>query len=206
MFYAHSTAVIEEGAEIGDGTRIWHFAHIRKGAKIGKNCNIGKDVYIDVGVEIGDRVKIQNCVSIYRGVKIEDDVFIGPHVVFTNDLYPRAFIWGEDKIVSTLVKRGASIGANATVICGVTIGMYSMIGAGSVVTRDVPDFGLAFGNPAKLRGFVCYCGKKLKNGKFVGRSVVFHCECGKKVEIEIESYRRLNNDSSIETDHRERGD
>jgi len=203
MFYAHPTAVIEEEVEIGDGTRIWHFVHIRRGARIGKNCNIGKDVYIDVGVEIGDRVKIQNGVSIYRGVRIEDDVFIGPHVVFTNDLYPRAFSesW---EVVGTLVKKGASIGANATIVCGVTIGMYSMVGAGSVVTRDVPDFGLVFGNPARLRGFVCYCGRKLENGKLEGDSVVFQCECGKKVEIGIENYRRLKDDSDSKAGNRGR--
>ena len=154
-------AIVEENVEIGEGTRIWHFAHIRKGAKIGKNCNISKDVYIDVNIEIGDNVKIQNGVSVYRGVKIEDDVFLGPHMTFTNDLYPRAFNenW---EIIPTLVKKGASIGAHATIVCGVTVGEYAMVGAGAVVTKDVPPFGLVYGNPARLKGFVCYCGRKVK--------------------------------------------
>ena len=159
-YFIHSLAVVEENVEIGEGTRIWHFAHIRKGAKIGKNCNISKDVYIDVNIEIGDNVKIQNGVSVYRGVKIEDDVFLGPHMTFTNDLYPRAFNenW---EIIPTLVKKGASIGAHATIVCGVTVGEYAMVGAGAVVTKDVPPFGLVYGNPARLKGFVCYCGRKV---------------------------------------------
>ncbi|MDN5319806.1 MAG: UDP-2-acetamido-3-amino-2,3-dideoxy-glucuronate N-acetyltransferase [Thermococcaceae archaeon] len=190
-YFVHPTAVVEEGAEIGEGTRIWHFAHIRKGAKIGKNCNIGKDVYIDVGVEIGNNVKIQNGVSVYRGVKVEDDVFLGPHMTFTNDLYPRAFNenW---ELVSTLVKKGASIGAHATIVCGVTIGEYAMIGAGAVVTKDVPPFGLVFGNPARLRGFVCYCGRPLREK--IGEdedNIIFKCShCGKEVRIRKEDYER----------------
>lgn len=152
--FKHPTAIVES-EEIGDGTRIWHFVHVREKAKIGKNCNIGKGVYIDTEVEIGDNVKIENFVSVYRGVKIEDDAFIGPAVTFMNDLYPRSFIWGEDRICYTLVKRGASVGANATVICGITIGEYAMVGAGSVVTKDVIPFGLVYGNPARRVGFVC---------------------------------------------------
>lgn len=183
-YFVHPTAVVEEGAEIGEGTRIWHFAHVRKGAKIGKNCNIGKDVYIDVNVEIGDGVKIQNGVSVYRGVTLEDYVFVGPYAVFTNDMYPRSFStdW---QIVPTLVKRGASIGANATIVCGVTIGEYAMIGAGSVVTRDVPPHGLVYGNPAKLRGFVCYCGWPLREIIDEGKDIViFKCgHCGREVSI-----------------------
>jgi acetyltransferase-like isoleucine patch superfamily enzyme len=184
--FIHPTAIVETD-EIGEGTKIWHFAHIREGAKIGKNCNIGKSVYIDTGVYIGNNVKIQNFATIYKGVIIEDDAFIGPAVVFTNDLYPRSFIWSEDKIIPTVVKKGASIGANSTIVCGIKIGEYSMIGAGSVVTRDVPPFGLVYGNPAKLKGFVCYCGKKLrdvldeKDGK-----IIYRCSCGKNVEIRKE--------------------
>ncbi|WP_175060126.1 acyltransferase [Thermococcus sp. 2319x1] len=190
-YFVHPTAVVEEGAEIGEGTRIWHFAHIRTGAKIGKNCNIGKDVYIDVGVEIGNNVKIQNGVSVYRGVKVEDDVFLGPHMTFTNDLYPRAF--NEDwEVVPTLVKKGASIGAHATIVCGVTIGEYAMVGAGAVVTKDVPPFGLVFGNPARLRGFVCYCGRPLKEK--IGEdeaNIIFKCShCGREVKIRKEDYER----------------
>jgi acetyltransferase-like isoleucine patch superfamily enzyme len=184
--FIHPTAIVETD-EIGEGTKIWHFAHIREGAKIGKNCNIGKSVYIDTGVYIGNNVKIQNFATIYKGVIIEDDAFIGPAVVFTNDLYPRSFIWSEDKILPTVVKKGASIGANSTIVCGIKIGEYSMIGAGSVVTRDVPPFGLVYGNPAKLKGFVCYCGKKLrdvldeKDGE-----IIYRCSCGKNVEIRKE--------------------
>jgi len=191
-YFVHPTAVVEDGAEIGEGTKIWHFAHVRRGAKIGRYCNIGKDVYIDVGVEIGDYVKIQNGVSVYRGVKLEDYVFVGPYAVFTNDKYPRAFStdW---EIVPTLVKRGASIGANATIICGVTIGEYAMVGAGAVVTRDVPDYGLVVGNPARLRGFVCVCGRPLK--ELVERRrevVVYKCRrCGREISIPIDEYERL---------------
>lgn len=185
-YFKHPTAVVES-EEVGEGTKIWHFAHIREGAKIGRNCNIGKCVYIDTRVEIGNNVKIQNFASIYRGVKIEDDVFIGPAVTFTNDLYPRAFIWGEEKIIPTLVKRGASIGANSTILCGILIGEYAMIGAGSVVTKNVPPFGLVYGNPAILKGFVCYCGKKLRD--IVGedsKKILYKCSCGKSVEIKKE--------------------
>ncbi len=185
-YYKHPTAIVETD-EIGEGTRIWHFVHIREGAKIGRNCNIGKGVYIDKDVEIGNNVKIQNFVSIYKGVRIEDDVFIGPSVTFTNDLYPRAFIWSEERIIPTVVKRGASIGANSTIICGVTIGEYAMVGAGSVVTRDVPPFGLVYGVPARLRGFVCYCGKKLEKVVEEGeRDITYECSCGRIVRIKKE--------------------
>lgn len=189
--FIHPTAVVEDGAVIGEGTRIWHFVHVRKGARVGKNCNIGKGVYIDADVKIGNNVKIQNFVSVYKGVEIEDDVFVGPHATFTNDLYPRAF--NEDwELVKTLVKKGASIGANATIVCGVTVGEYAMVAAGAVVTKDVPDFGLVMGVPAKLRGFVCYCGRPLK--KIVREEedhVVFVCEhCGREVRINRDDYNR----------------
>ncbi|HDI31247.1 MAG TPA: N-acetyltransferase [Thermofilum sp.] len=193
-FFAHPTAVIEEGAIIGDGTRIWHFAHVRSGAKIGKDCNIGKDVYIDTDAVVGDRVKIQNGVSIYRGVRIEDEAFIGPYAVFTNDLYPRSFN-EEWEIVPTLVKRGASIGANSTIVCGITIGKYAMVAAGAVVTKNVPDHGLVMGCPARLRGFVCYCGRPLKDENIVSlkeSEVVYRCAvCGKEVKINKNDYERM---------------
>jgi len=180
-YFVHPTAIVESDS-IGEGCRIWHFVHIREKAKIGRNCNIGKGVYIDTEVEIGDNVKIQNFVSVYRGVKIEDDVFIGPSVTFTNDLLPRAFQWEDEMIVETIVRKGASIGANSTILCGVEIGNYAMIGAGSVVTKSVPAFGLVYGNPAELKGFVCYCGRKLTDDSNARGE--FECtHCGKKVRI-----------------------
>ncbi len=186
-YYAHPTAVIES-EDIGDDTKIWHFAHVRKGSKIGNNCNIGKSVYIDVDTKIGNNVKIQNFVSIYKGVEIEDDVFIGPSATFTNDLYPRAFVWDDEKVTPTFVKQGASIGANATLICGITVGKYALIGAGSVVAKDVVPFSLVSGNPAKQKGFVCYCGRPLdivlKESEIIK---IYYCDlCGKKIEIRKE--------------------
>ncbi|MGA9099862.1 MAG: acyltransferase [Methanotrichaceae archaeon] len=183
-YYAHPTAIVESDA-IGEGTKIWHFVHIRKGSKIGKNCNIGKSVYVDADAVIGNNVKIQNFVSVYKGVVIEDDVFIGPSATFTNDLYPRAFIWDEEHVIPTNVGKGASIGANSTIICGTTIGEYAMIGAGSVVTKDVPAFGLVYGSPAEFKGYVCYCGRMLKSViKEDSVMTTFRCDsCGKDVEI-----------------------
>lgn len=185
-YFKHPTAIVES-ENIGHGSKIWHFVHIRERSAIGENSSIGKSVYVDTGVKIGDNVKIQNFVSIYQGVEIEDDVFVGPSVVFTNDLYPRAFIWGEERIIPTIVKKGSSIGSNATIVCGVTVGEYSMIGAGSVVTRDVPPFGLVLGNPARLKGFVCYCGTKLnKIIEDKNEAFVYECECGKVIDIKKE--------------------
>ncbi len=185
-YYAHPTAIVESRV-IGEGTKIWHFAHVRQGAKIGKNCNIGKSVYIDIGAEIGSNVKIQNFVSVYKGVIIEDDVFVGPSATFTNDLYPRAFIWNEEHISATRICRGASIGANATLVCGITVGEYAMIGAGSVVAKDVPPFALMLGNPGQQRGYVCYCGQKLKEDavQCSNKSIYICPACGKSVEIYV---------------------
>ena len=183
LVFKHPTAIVESD-EIGAGTKIWHFAHVREAAKIGKNCTIGKDAYIDTGVEIGANVKIENFASVYKGVTIDDDVFIGPGVTFTNDLYPRAFIWSEDKLGYTKVKRGASIGAHATIVCGITIGEYAMVGAGSVVTKDVVPFGLVYGNPARLAGYVCSCGRKLS--MIISEDdekVIYECECGKELVV-----------------------
>ena len=152
----HETAEIEHGAIIGADSRIWHFVHVRAGARIGRHCTIGKDCYIDDGAVIGDRVKIQNGVSVYQGVTLEDEVFVGPHVVFTNDRYPRS--QGSWEVVPTRIRRGASIGANATILCGIEIGEWAMVGAGAVVTHSVPAGMLVRGNPA------CVVGKAPKRG------------------------------------------
>lgn len=161
--FIHSTAEVHPSATIGDGTKVWKGAQIREGAAIGRNCVLGKDVYVDVGVKIGSGVKVQNGVSIYRGVCVEDDVLIGPHAVFTNDLFPRAHAerW---EITPTLLLRGCSIGANATVVCGVTVGAFAMVAAGAVVTRDVPAHALVAGNPARPAGHVCRCGSRIRPG------------------------------------------
>jgi UDP-2-acetamido-3-amino-2,3-dideoxy-glucuronate N-acetyltransferase len=153
----HSTAVVEDGARVGEGTRIWHFAHVRAGATIGTDCTIGKDAFVDSGAIVGDRCKVQNGVSVYSGVTLESEVFVGPNAVFSNDLRPRAMSPGW-KIVPTLVHTGASIGANATVVCGTEVGSYAMVAAGAVVTRDVADHQLVIGNPARHAGWVCRCG------------------------------------------------
>jgi acetyltransferase-like isoleucine patch superfamily enzyme len=164
----HPTAHVDDGAQIGAGTFVWHNCHVRAGAVVGSECVLGKDVYIDAGVHVGDRAKIQNGVSVFAGVTIERGVFCGPHAVFTNDLHPRAITPDGElqgaadwEIAETLVREGASIGANSTIVCGITIGRWAAIGAGSVVTRDVPDHGLVYGNPARLRGHVCMCGARL---------------------------------------------
>ncbi len=156
----HPTAVIDPGASIGSGTRIWHFCHVMPEAVIGENCNLGQNVFVDNNVSIGSNVKIQNNVSVYNGVKLEDDVFIGPSVVFTNVINPRSFIERKNEFRPTIVKKGASVGANATIVCGVTIGEYAMIGAGAVVTKDVAPYALAVGNPAKEVGKVNEAGDK----------------------------------------------
>jgi acetyltransferase-like isoleucine patch superfamily enzyme len=158
--YIHELADVEEGAVLGEGTRVWRFAHIRSGAVIGNDCVLGNSVFVDCDVRIGSGVKVQNGVSVYAGVTVEDDAFLGPHMTFTNDMYPRSYN-PEWNLVPTWVERGAAIGAHATILCGTRIGAYSMVAAGAVVTRDVPAFGLVVGSPARLVGRVCYCGRRV---------------------------------------------
>lgn len=158
--FIHASAEVSENALIGKGTKIWHNAQIRENVFIGEDCVIGKDVYIDAGVHIGNRVKIQNGVSVYKGVRLEDEVFIGPNASFTNDLRPRSFN-GNWQVVPTVLKRGASVGANGTILCGVTLGEYCMVSAGAVITGDALPYGLYIGNPARLKGFVGKLGEDL---------------------------------------------
>jgi len=164
-WWKHESAYVDEGVEIGEGTKIWHFSHILSGSKIGKNCVIGQNVMIGPDVQVGNRCKIQNNVSVYKGVTLEDEVFCGPSCVFTNVYNPRAFIERKHEFKPTLVKRGATIGANATIVCGVTIGRYALIGAGAVVREDVPDYAIVVGVPARQVGWTCKCGTTLRFGE-----------------------------------------
>lgn len=197
--YIHPSAEVSPKAIIGNGTKIWHFAHIREESQIGKNCVISKGVYIDHDVKIGDNVKIQNGVSIYYGVTIEDDVIIAPNATLTNDLYPRAF--SQDwEVTPTLIKKGSSVGANATIICGVTLGEYCMVAAGTVVTKSVSAHGLVMGNPGRLHGFVCKCGQKLgcrePNSNIIdGNKVELICKhCEEIIKINLELYKLVFKD------------
>lgn len=158
----HPSAYVSEKSHVGKGTSVWQNCNIMDGVTIGDNCNLGANVFIESGVIIGNRVKIKNNIAIYSGVTCEDDVFLGPNCVFTNVINPRSFISRKSEFKPTLVKKGASIGANATVVCGHSIGRYALVGAGAVVTKDVPDYGLVLGNPARLAGYVCKCGITLK--------------------------------------------
>ncbi len=175
-YFVHPSAVVDEGAEIGQGTKIWHFTHIMAAARIGENCMIGQNVFIGSGAILGNNIKVQNNVSIFDGVILEDDVFCGPSMVFTNVFNPRSFISRKKEFRKTVVKKGATIGANVTIVCGNTIGLYAFIGAGSVVTRDVPDYALVYGNPGKVKGWVCQCADEI-----IFRSKKAKCRmCGRK--------------------------
>ena len=193
----HTTALVSPDANLGKGTKVWQFSQVREGASIGRNCILGNYVYIDQGVSIGDNCKIQNGVSIYHGVTLEDGVFCGPYCVFTNDLRPRAVEpdgspQGADDwvLVETRLRQGASIGANATIVCGHTIGAWAMVAAGAVVTRDVPDHALVMGNPARLRGFVCRRGHRMQAGASAGKQVNYACaRCGEQLMVGQDDHR-----------------
>ena len=179
QYSAHESAIIESKVIIGQGTKVWHFCKLMGPSAIGENCVLGQNVVIERNVTIGDRVKIQNNVSVYRGVTLEDDVFCGPSMVFTNVSTPRSHYPRREKFEATYVGKGASIGANATIVCGVTIGRYAMVGAGAVVTKDVPDYTLVLGVPARPVGYVCYCGERLPiEANKVSQTIECH-ECGR---------------------------
>jgi UDP-2-acetamido-3-amino-2,3-dideoxy-glucuronate N-acetyltransferase len=179
-YFAHETAVVDEKCKIGKGTKIWHFSHIMSGSEIGENCNIGQNVVISPGVKLGRNVKVQNNVSIYTGVICEDDVFLGPSMVFTNIVNPRSAVIRKDSYVSTIVEKGATVGANSTIVCGHRIGMYAFIGAGAVVTREVKAYALVVGNPARQTGWMSEYGHKLK---FDEAGVAICPESGDKYRI-----------------------
>jgi UDP-2-acetamido-3-amino-2,3-dideoxy-glucuronate N-acetyltransferase len=182
-YFVHESSYVDEGCEIGAGTKIWHFSHVMAASKIGRGCNIGQNVVISPQVVIGDNVKIQNNVSVYTGVILEDDVFCGPSIVFTNVVNPRSHVSRKDEYRQTLVRRGASLGANSTIVCGHTIGRYAFVAAGAVVTRDVPDYALAVGNPARVTGWMCACGIKLAAGSRPPERVVCGT-CGSEYRAE----------------------
>lgn len=175
--WAHETACVDDPGSVGAGTRVWHFSHVSKGARVGPNCSIGQNVYVAPGAVVGAGVKIQNNVSLYDGVTLEDGVFCGPSVVFTNVINPRSHIPRKHEYRPTLVRQGATLGANATILCGLTIGRYGFVGAGAVVTKDVPDFALMHGNPARRHGWMCACGIALtvKGSAKTGRATCGAC-------------------------------
>ena len=186
-FFVHESSYIDEPCTIGKGTKIWHFSHIMQNCKIGENCNIGQNVVISPDVVLGNSVKVQNNVSVYTGVICEDDVFLGPSCVFTNVINPRSFISRRNEYKKTIIGKGASIGANATIVCGHNIGKYAFIAAGAVVTKDVPDYALVMGNPARVKYYVCECSEKMiwQNNKFT-------CPCcGKKYILEDEYVKEV---------------
>ncbi len=180
-YFVHQSAIVDDNVKIGNGTKIWHFSHILGNTEIGEKCNIGQNAVVGPDVKMGNRCKVQNNISVYKGVELEDDVFCGPSMVFTNVLNPRAFVERKHEFKKTLVKKGATLGANSTIVCGHTIGSYAMIGAGAVVTKDVPDYALMAGVPAKRIGWVCKCGVILR--KFNGGNA--ECpECKAKYQEE----------------------
>lgn len=188
QYFVHPSTIIDENCEIGEGTKIWHFSHIMSGSKIGKRCNIGQNVVVSPQVVLGDNVKVQNNVSIYTGVICEDDVFLGPSMVFTNVINPRSAIIRKDEYRKTIVRKGASIGANATVVCGNEIGQFAMIGAGAVITKEVPAYALVYGNPARQNGWVSEYGHKLN---FDNNGIAVCPESGEKYVLLNNEVKRI---------------
>jgi UDP-2-acetamido-3-amino-2,3-dideoxy-glucuronate N-acetyltransferase len=190
-YHAHPTATIDPGCTIGDGTAVWHYTHVMSGARIGARCSLGQNVFVAKDVVVGDNVKIQNNVSLYEGVTIEDDVFCGPSMVFTNVINPRSHVSRRHEYRKTLVRRGATIGANATILCGHTIGEYAFIGAGAVVTGDVPEYALMLGVPARLAGWMCACGVRLEPVP-EGSAAPFSCAaCGTSFRFDNRRLQRV---------------
>jgi len=186
-YFVHPTAVVGEAAKIGAGTKIWHFSHVMSGAQVGENCVIGQNVFISSKAIVGNNIKIQNNVSVFDGVILEDGVFCGPSMVFTNVFNPRSFISRMKELRKTVVRKGATLGANSTVVCGNTIGQYAFVGAGCVVTKDHPDYALVYGNPGKVRGWVCECAEEItfRSGKATCKA------CGKKYKKDRNGVRRI---------------
>jgi len=190
--FVHESAYVDENVQVGEGSKIWHFSHVMKGARIGRGCTIGQNVLIGPNVTVGDNVKIQNNVAVYEGVVLEDDVFCGPSCVFTNVDRPRsAFPTDHAQYGETVVRRGATIGANATIVCGHTLGEHSFVGAGAVVTRDVPPYAIVYGNPARIHGWACACGAPLE---FAAQSAI--CSCGREYRKSDESVELVASESS----------
>lgn len=186
-YFVHESSFVDEGCEIGEGTKIWHFCHLMTGSRIGRGCSVGQNVVVSPGVVIGNNVKIQNNVSVYEGVELSDDVFCGPSMVFTNVVNPRSHVSRRNEYKKTLVGRGATIGANATIVCGVTLGEYAFVGAGSVITKSIPAYALVVGVPARRIGWMCQCGERLADKNPDACKV-----CGSKYKLEGDGLRRIS--------------